>query len=138
MSSTNKDEADRCLLIAKNHYGTGNYSSAVKLAKKSLSLYTSDDATTFLKKAEKALSDHPNGKSSATSSATPNTKTTTTSRTSTPSEEKKTHTPQQIKAVKAILDCGTDYYKVLSLDKKCTEVEIKKSYRKVTERERER
>jgi DnaJ family protein B protein 12 len=135
MSSTNKDEADRCLLIAKNHYGTGNYPSAVKLAKKSLSLYTSDDATKFLKKAEKALSDYPNGKSSATTSATSSSTTasTTTSRTSTPNEEKKTHSPQQIKAVKAILDCGTDYYKVLSLDKKCTEVEIKKSYRKVTE-----
>ncbi|SAL98374.1 hypothetical protein [Absidia glauca] len=100
MSSTNKDEADRCLLIAKNHYGTGNYSSAVKLAKKSLSLYTSDNAINFLKKAEKALSDYPNGKSSATTSATSSSTTasTTTSRTS-PNEEKKTHSPQQIKAL---------------------------------------
>ncbi|KAI8343197.1 hypothetical protein BC941DRAFT_366908 [Chlamydoabsidia padenii] len=129
MSSTNKDEADRCLLIAKNHYGTGNYSSAVKLAKKSISLYSTDNAIAFLKKAEKALSDQPSGKSTATSSTTNTTSRTTT--TTTTSEEKKTHTPQQLKAVKAILDCGTDYYKVLSLDKKCTEVEIKKSYRKL-------
>ncbi|KAI8085999.1 DnaJ domain-containing protein, partial [Halteromyces radiatus] len=49
----------------------------------------------------------------------------------TSANNEKKYTPEQIKAVKAILACGTDYYKVLSLDKKCTEVEIKKSYRKL-------
>ncbi|KAI8377913.1 DnaJ domain-containing protein, partial [Radiomyces spectabilis] len=41
------------------------------------------------------------------------------------------HTPEQAKSVQAILACGTDYYKVLSVDKSCTEIQLKKAYRKL-------
>ncbi|KAL0077269.1 DnaJ domain-containing protein [Phycomyces blakesleeanus] len=41
------------------------------------------------------------------------------------------YTPEQAMAVKEILACGTDYYKVLRLKRDCTEIEIKKSYRKL-------
>ncbi|ORX53051.1 DnaJ-domain-containing protein [Hesseltinella vesiculosa] len=119
---TNKDEAKRCLSIAKNHYGLGNYSSAVKLTKKSLSLFPTDEASTFLEKAERALANAP------TSSEKP---ASTPSSSSNAEPTSKKYTDNQVHAVKTILACGSDYYKVLSLDKKCTEVEIKKSYRKL-------
>ncbi|KAF7720983.1 hypothetical protein EC973_005645 [Apophysomyces ossiformis] len=119
----NKDEAIRCLSIAKSHYGNGNYTSAVKLTKKSISLYPTDEAKAFLVKAEKQLAQQ--GSSTTT--------TTTTPQQPQPDKEsaQKKYTPEQVAAVKQVLQCGTDYYKVLKLDKDCKEVEIKKQYRKL-------
>ncbi|KAG1467171.1 hypothetical protein G6F56_004563 [Rhizopus delemar] len=118
----NKEEAIRCLNIAKNQYGTKNYEAALRLTRKSLKLYPTDEASQFLTKAEKAAA-----------LAEPNeTK---------QEEEKEKEKPvrssskptssAQSQDVREILSCGTDYYKVLKLDKKCTEVEIKKAYRKL-------
>lgn len=126
MDETNKEEALRCLKIAKNQFGSKNYEAAVRLTKKSLGLYTTDEATEFLKKAqENAASNESTGSSTSTS---------TSSSTSEKPRESSTPKPsasQQSADVREILACGTDYYKVLKLDKRCTEVEIKKSYRKV-------
>ncbi|KAI9323063.1 DnaJ domain-containing protein [Dichotomocladium elegans] len=41
------------------------------------------------------------------------------------------HTSEQVDIVKSILECGTDYYKVLSLKRNCTDIQIKKAYRKL-------
>lgn len=125
----NKEEAIRCLSIAKNHYGTGNYTSAVKLTKKSISLFPTDEAKAFLAKAE----DKAQNQSSATSSGS-NASSSSTSENVKRREHKtqtREHTQEQIEAVKRIRACGTDYYKILGLEKKCTDSEIKKSYRKV-------
>ncbi|KAI8377914.1 uncharacterized protein BYT42DRAFT_572178 [Radiomyces spectabilis] len=125
----NKDEAIRCLSIAKNHYGNGNYTAALKFTKKSLGLYPTDDAKAFLEKAEKAAA---SASQETTGTSTGINTTSSQTKPEKRAEEKtKKHTPEQAAAVKAILSCGTDYYKVLSLDKKCTEVQVKKAYRKL-------
>lgn len=124
MDETNKEEALRCLRIAKNQFGSKNYEAAVRLAKKSLSLHTTEDAQEFLKRAEEKVA---SGESSGSSTSLPQ-------QSPKPTQEKK-ETPsagQQSIDVKEILACGSDYYKVLKVGKKCTEVEIKKSYRKVS------
>ncbi|CDS03519.1 hypothetical protein LRAMOSA00921 [Lichtheimia ramosa] len=126
----NKDEALRCLSIAKNHYGSGNYAAAARFARKSIKLYPTDEAKAFLEKAERSAADEPVGTSTATSSSSLNGSTKPAASSPTPSSDKK-HTKEQVEAVKRILSCGTDYYKVLSLEKDCTEVQIKKSYRKL-------
>lgn len=128
----NKDEAIRCLSIAKNHYGAGNYAAALRFTKKSISLYPTDDAKSFLEKAEKAAAEQPNNVTSSKPFTSTNGKNRTNDQTpaSAPSSEKK-YTREQAEAVKRILACGTDYYKVLSVDKDCTEAQLKKSYRKV-------
>ncbi|KAI8098088.1 DnaJ domain-containing protein [Gilbertella persicaria] len=81
------------------------------------------EAEAFLAKAEKAAAENTSAP------------TTPTEKPSTTSEEKprsgKASSGQQSAEVREILACGSDYYKVLKLDKKCTEVEIKKSYRKL-------
>ncbi|KAG0169520.1 hypothetical protein DFQ28_003598 [Apophysomyces sp. BC1034] len=118
---TNKDEAIRCLSIAKNHYGNGNFSSAVKLTKKSISLYSTDEAKAFLVKAENQLAQQGPSTTTSTPQQKPSEK---------PIPEKK-YSPDQANAVKEVLQCGTDYYKVLKLDKDCSEVQIKKQYRKL-------
>jgi DnaJ family protein B protein 12 len=126
----NKEEALRCLTIAKNHYGTGNYTSAVKLTKKSISLYPTDDAKAFLAKAE----DKAKNQSSATASGS-NANASSSAENVKRREHKaqtREYTQEQLEAVKRIRACGTDYYKVLGLEKTCTDGEIKKSYRKVS------
>ncbi|ORY95801.1 hypothetical protein BCR43DRAFT_459713 [Syncephalastrum racemosum] len=123
---TNKDEALRCLSIAKNHYGNGNYPAALRLTKKSINLYPTEAAQEFLSKAEKAAESQPASSPSDTPAA-PKQK---TQQESSSNDEKK-YNPDQVAAVKRILSCGTDYYKVLSLDKSCQEVHIKKAYKKL-------
>lgn len=131
---TNKEEAVRCLRIAKNQYGSKNYEAAVRLTNKSINLFPTDEAKEFLVKAEKAAASNP-ASNPASSGSTP-----TTEAPSSPASDQNKEAPkarekpsasQQNAEVREILSCGTDYYKVLKVDKKCTEVEIKRSYRKV-------
>lgn len=120
----NKEEAIRCLRIAKNHYGNKNYDAAVRLAQKSIKLYPTEEAKEFLVKAEQtaAKAGPEEIKKEAKS----------TSSTQSSSSSSSSSTQQQSQEVKEILACGTDYYKVLKLNRNCTEVEIKKAYRKVS------
>lgn len=119
----NKEEAIRCLRIAKNHYGTKNFEAALRLTKKSLKLYPTDEAKEFLAKAEMAAaSAEPND--IRQEEAKP-------ARSATSDSSSKPSSSAQSQEVREILACGTDYYKVLKVDKKCTEVEVKKAYRKV-------
>jgi len=125
----NKEEAIRCLSIAKNHFGTGNYTSAVKLTKKSISLFPTDEAKAFLVKAEaKVQSEASATASGSNATSSPSTENIKRREHKTQTRE---YTQEQIEAVKRISACGTDYYKILGLEKTCTDGEIKKSYRKV-------
>ncbi|KAK4512778.1 uncharacterized protein ATC70_003484 [Mucor velutinosus] len=130
---TNKEEAVRCLRIAKNQYGSKNYEAAVRLTNKSINLFPTDEAREFLLKAEKAAAANP----SSSASSTPTTDTPSSPAPSQTKEAPKTAAREKPSAgqkdadVREILSCGTDYYKVLKVDRKCTEVEIKRSYRKL-------
>lgn len=119
----NKEEAIRCLRIAKNHYGNKNYDAAVRLTQKSLKLYPTEEAKEFLVKAEQATA------KAGPEEIKKETKSTSSTQSSSSSSSS---TQQQSQEVKEILACGTDYYKVLKLNRNCTEVEIKKAYRKVS------
>ncbi|KAL7311410.1 Chaperone protein dnaJ [Mucor circinelloides] len=127
---TNKEEAVRCLRIAKNQYGSKNYEAAVRLTNKSINLFPTDEAKEFLAKAEKAAASNP-----ASSGSTPTTEAppspASNQNKEAPKAREKPSASQQNAEVREILSCGTDYYKVLKVDKKCTEVEIKRSYRKL-------
>ncbi|KAI8096695.1 DnaJ-domain-containing protein [Halteromyces radiatus] len=125
----NKDEAFRCLSIAKEHLASGNQTGALKFTKKSINLYPTDEAKRFLTQVQSSTTATSSAKT--TGANTHRSQQSTTSSSSTFATTEKKHTPEQAKAVKNILSCGTDYYKVLSLSKSCTEVEIKKSYRKL-------
>lgn len=125
MNETNKEEALRCLKIAKNQFGSKNYEAAVRLTKKSLALFETEEAKEFLTRAEEKAD---SGESTGSSTSIPQTETKEK-----PATREKPSASEQSKDVKEILACGTDYYKVLKVNKNCTEVEIKKSYRKVNE-----
>ncbi|KAF9082123.1 hypothetical protein BGX23_012785 [Mortierella sp. AD031] len=68
----NKDEAQRCLDIARRHLSSGNYSSAKKFALKSVSLFPTPEAKAFITKVEQEESSSPasNASSSTFSSST--------------------------------------------------------------------
>ena len=123
---TNKEEAARCLRIAKNQYGSKNYEAAVRLTNKSINLFPTDEAREFLLKAEKAAAANP----PSSASSTPSTETPLSPASNQTKEapraaaREKPSASQQDADVREILSCGTDYYKVLKVDKECTEVEI--------------
>ncbi|KAF9091176.1 hypothetical protein BGX23_005410 [Mortierella sp. AD031] len=159
----NKDEALRCLDIARRHLVTGNYASARKFGQKSISLFPTSDARAFISLVDAKESAAAAASSSSTStssgptssaSSSPNPRTGSTSGTgagagtgaggavpplgrskSTPIADHKPverdYTPEQAAAVKAIRASGGDFYKVLSVKKDATDIEIKKAYRKV-------
>ncbi|RKP33846.1 hypothetical protein BJ085DRAFT_38073 [Dimargaris cristalligena] len=149
----NKDEALRCIEIAKRHLAQGNLPGALKFTKKSIALYPTPTAETLLRRLESAAS---NGPSAAGESASAGNPTASSDRayssartasasanlrqrgTGSNSEKQPTagppereFTPDQAAAVQKIKACGEDLYAILSVDKGATDVEIKKSYRKL-------
>ncbi|KAF9120971.1 hypothetical protein BGW39_010940 [Mortierella sp. 14UC] len=70
----NKDEALRCLDIARRHLLTGNYTSARKFGQKSISLFPTSDARAFIslvdaKEAAAAINNNSSNASSSTASS---------------------------------------------------------------------
>lgn len=126
---SNKDEATKCISIAKTALGTGDYAKALRFAEKSVRLYPTsqgEQLVTLIKKQQHTgtSSSKSSSKASSTSSQT------FTAKKPEPAQERK-YTTEQVRAVKTILACGRDYYKVLSVEKTATDSQIKKAYRKV-------
>ncbi|KAF9373130.1 hypothetical protein CPC16_002011 [Podila verticillata] len=144
----NKDEALRCLDIARRHLQNANFASARKFGNKSISLYPTPDATQFLSTVDKveraanATSSSSTASSTKTSSSQADTSSSSTSsRPAQPARARSTpvvdhkpverdYTPEQAAAVKTIRSSGGDFYKILGVSKTATDVEIKKAYRK--------
>jgi DnaJ family protein B protein 12 len=135
----NSEAAEQALDIAKRHYNSDNLASAIRFTRKSIALAPSAEATAFLvrlEKAEKAA--QSSGTSSATktssdSSSSRPTPRASTSRAAPPPEEKREYTPAQAALVKRVKACKvTEYYEILALEKGCSDAEVKKAYRKVS------
>lgn len=112
----NKDEALRCLSMAKHCLKTGDLIKASRLAEKSNRLYPTVQVKEFLlviknsKKKQGGI--YPTDKREPTENTD------------------RKFSPEQQNAVKAVLACKKDYYKVLAIEKTATDIEIKKAYRK--------
>ncbi|KAI1317263.1 hypothetical protein EDD11_008750 [Mortierella claussenii] len=154
----NRDEALRCLDIARRHLDSGNYASARKFGGKSIALFPTPEATAFLHKVDQEESagsssgasstpsstkSSPNPGSASASAAGGGSSSSFSSRPnsvpprprSTPAPDHKPvereYTPEQVAAVKKIRSSGGDFYKVLGITKDATDSEIKKAYRKL-------
>ncbi|TFK29700.1 DnaJ-domain-containing protein [Coprinopsis marcescibilis] len=146
---SNKDEALRCLSIARKHFLAGNFPSARKFCLKSKSLFATPQADTLLDEinaGESSGSSKKDGSASSTqteahpSAAGMKHRHTDASSSSSQSRgtaggmggEKRDFTPEQQDVVKRVRSCKvTEYYEILSVKRDCEEAEIKKAYRKL-------
>ncbi|KAJ2083757.1 Chaperone protein dnaJ [Coemansia sp. RSA 988] len=136
----NRDEAARALLIAQNKWQSGDKVGALRLARKSHSLYPTDANKQLIEKysaqeekqtpetASTTASKESNGgqtekeglRNRATAKGAPKQQ----------QQQKRIYTEEQIAAVKRVMSKQNDYYSVLGVERTATEVEIKKAYRK--------
>lgn len=128
----NKEEALRCLHIAQKHRNSSNLPSALKFAKKSVSLYETPEGATMISIIEREI--ESGGSSSASEAATPQAGTSTaratgveehlTSAHSRPGHKpsateekgkKREYTAKQIEVVKRVKGCKQhQYYEILA------------------------
>ncbi|GAA5830905.1 hypothetical protein JCM3766R1_006169 [Sporobolomyces carnicolor] len=140
----NREEALRSLHIAQKHFDSENYPSSIRFAKKSISLFPTPQAQTLLDKAEQLSATSSSSASASTtgSDATASSsegvrqrkaeQSSTSQATNGSASASATWTPAQAAVVKRVKMCKvTSYYEILSLDKSCSDADIKKAYRKL-------
>lgn len=127
---SNKDEALKCLTIAKNALSTGDYAKALRFTEKSIRLFPTTQGEQLLSIVQKQSAEPPKKTSSPTHSTSSSTSTQRRQTAEPPVSDRK-YTTEQVRAVKTILACGKDYYKVLSVERSASDAQIKKAYRKV-------
>lgn len=147
---SNKDEALRCLSIARKHFDAGNLPSARKFCLKSKALFDTPQAGKLLESIESAEIGGSSSSSQGASSRNTQTEEHPSAagmkhrhpQTSEKSEgngtaggmggDKRDYTKEQHDVVKRVRACKvTEYYEILAVKKECEEGEIKKAYRKV-------
>jgi hypothetical protein len=124
---SNKDEASKCISIAKTALSSGDYTKALRFAEKSIRLYPTSHGEQLVTLIKKNSNNNEPKKHTTTSTSKPQQQKQSIPE---PAQERK-YTIEQVRAVKTILACGRDYYKVLSVEKTATDSQIKKAYRKV-------
>lgn len=122
---SNKDEALKCLAIAKKSLELGDHIKALRFTEKSIRLFPTSQGEQLLSIVQKQNA-MPRKAPASAPAKTPTKKAATPE----PAQERK-YTVEQHRAVKTMLAYGKDYYKILSVDKSATDNEIKKAYRKV-------
>ncbi|CDZ97232.1 Molecular chaperone (DnaJ superfamily) [Phaffia rhodozyma] len=147
------DQHDRCLSIARAKLEGGDPTAAKRFVNKALGMKETSEGLSLLQKIEKEIanptreapttasttSSEPSASSSTTHARhppKPNLSTRPSSASSSqsrkPEEQKREYTAEQMAIVKRIKSCKEgQFYEIMSLEKTCTDGEIKKSYRKL-------
>ncbi|ORY29134.1 hypothetical protein BCR39DRAFT_532765 [Naematelia encephala] len=144
----NKEEALRCLHIAHRHRTSSNLPSALKFAKKSVSLYSTPEGVAMVTVLEREISTGGGPSTSSSSSSTPETNASTAKASGVeehvtnakarpaashaPKKEKREYTAKQVEVVKRVKGYQHhQYYEILSVERTCTENDVKKAYKKL-------
>ncbi|KAF8074828.1 hypothetical protein FPV67DRAFT_600364 [Lyophyllum atratum] len=146
---SNKDEAVKCLGIARKHYDAGNFPSARKFCQKSISLFETPQALKLLGSINASSASESSASTSTSSAAEEHPSASgakhrqphrTQSSSSVKSNgtaggiggEKREYTAEQGAVVKRVRACKvTEYYEILAVKRDCEDVDIKKAYRKL-------
>jgi DnaJ family protein B protein 12 len=135
----NKEEALRCLNIAQKHRNGSNLTSALKFAKKSVSLYSTPEGEAMVTIVEREIkvsssgtqngssgSSTPQGKASGveehvtSAHQRPGHKTTSNAEASSSGSQKREFTPKQTEVVKRVKSCQHhEYYQILAGESVC-------------------
>ncbi|KAI9293040.1 DnaJ-domain-containing protein [Neoconidiobolus thromboides FSU 785] len=121
----NKDEAIRCLAIAKKKEQQGDYSSALKFCRKSIALFPTDQAKQYLKIIEPKSKESPEKVKVEIKQEKESVKMSNSNSSS------RAYTKEQVEEVIEIKRNSGDFYKILRITKEATENEIKKAYKKL-------
>jgi len=126
----NKDEADKCLDLARKYLQLGNKEKAEKFVNKARKLYPSQKCDDVMDRVNK-LADQDTDSGTSAGGSSPGGKSSYPE----PSNDEATtssaeYTQEQIEAVKKIRKCK-NYYEILGLKKTASEAELKKAYRKL-------
>jgi hypothetical protein len=127
---SNKDEALKCLSIAKKSLELGDYAKALRFTEKSIRLFPTNQGEQLLTLV-KTKSAEPKKPSSSRTTTSTTSSTSSRMTQSEPAFQDRKYTAEQLRSVKTILACSRDYYKVLSVERTATDIQIKKAYRKV-------
>ncbi|KAK1922417.1 endoplasmic reticulum protein [Papiliotrema laurentii] len=149
----NKEEALRCLHIAQKHRNGSNLPSALKFARKSVSLYSTPEGVAMVTVIEREIESGGSSSTAAsTSPPTPNGGGNGSTAKATGVEEhitsararpghadkqpepskKREYTAKQMEVVKRVKACKHhEYYEILAVERKCTENDVKKAYKKL-------
>ncbi|XP_033871467.1 dnaJ homolog subfamily B member 14 [Acipenser ruthenus] len=127
----NKDEAEKCIVIARKALEAGDKEKALKFLNKAEKLYPTDKAKVLLD----ALTRNGNSAGGGASCRKPTDSTAggkseKESNTSATKETAKSFTKDQVEGVQRIKKCK-NYYEVLGVTKEANEEELKKAYRKL-------
>ncbi|XP_070804356.1 dnaJ homolog subfamily B member 14 isoform X2 [Pituophis catenifer annectens] len=127
----NRDEAEKCIGIAREALETGNRERALRFLNKAQKLYPTETAKVLLEAIMKNGSAAGSG-THCRKPASKNDKSKTNSMkdSSASGEIGKTYTKEQIEGVQSIKKCK-NYYEVLGVSKDAGEEDLKKAYRKL-------
>ncbi|KAK3281904.1 hypothetical protein CYMTET_10331 [Cymbomonas tetramitiformis] len=126
----NREDANRCLGIAKRALEEGDLAKAIKFAEKSKRFHASSEADNIIKLASSGGIPRSANQGSVPPPSRPASRATSEQPQSPGAGAGTTGTPEQRKAVQEILR-SSDYYAMLGVANSANEDEVKKAYRKL-------
>lgn len=138
MSNGQDDDAKKALDVARRKLAAGDLEGAIRFTKKSITLHDTVTAQSLLQELQFLQKEGGTSSKKSSTSSVPSAgrgqsnKTATSPAPEQPASSKRTYTAEQAALVKRVRSCKvTEYYEILTVDKNCEDVQIKKAYRKL-------